>query len=79
MFLEDALPTAHAGDIRDVKTGFARNYPIPQGIAVIATTHELRRAEKLCNDGVTLIWGPGRNVSDTDADRLKTVCWFTVN
>ena len=47
LFLEDALPTARAGDIRDVKTGFARNYLIPQGIAVIATTHELRRAEKL--------------------------------
>ena len=47
LFLEDALPTARAGDIRDVKNGFARNYLIPQGIAVLATSHELRRAEKL--------------------------------
>ena len=47
LFLEDALPTARAGDIRDVKNGFARNYLIPQGIAVLATTHELKRAEKL--------------------------------
>ena len=47
LFLEDALPTARAGDIRDVKNGFARNYLIPRGVAVLATEHQLRRAEKL--------------------------------
>jgi large subunit ribosomal protein L9 len=47
LFLEDQLPTARAGDIRNVKTGFARNYLIPRGIAVLATEHQLRRAEKL--------------------------------
>ena len=47
LFLEDAMPTARAGDIRDVKNGFARNYLIPRGMAVLATEHELRRAEKL--------------------------------
>ncbi len=47
LFLEDQLPTARAGDIRDVKNGFARNYLIPRGIAVLATEHQLRRAEKL--------------------------------
>ena len=47
LFLKDQLPTARAGDIREVKNGFARNYLIPQQIAVLATAHELRRAEKL--------------------------------
>ena len=47
LFLEDQLPTARAGDIREVKNGFARNYLIPRGIAVLATEHQLRRAEKL--------------------------------
>lgn len=47
LFLEDALPTARAGDIRDVKPGFARNFLIPRGIAVLATAHEVRRASKL--------------------------------
>ena len=47
LFLKDQLPTARAGDIRDVKNGFARNFLIPRQIAVLATAHELRRAEKL--------------------------------
>ncbi len=47
LFLQDELPTARAGDIRDVKNGFARNYLIPRGVAVLATEHQLRRAEKL--------------------------------
>ena len=47
LFLQDELPTARAGDIREVKNGFARNYLIPRGVAVLATEHQLRRAEKL--------------------------------
>ena len=47
LFLKDQFPTARAGDIRQVKNGYARNYLIPQKIAVLATAHELRRAEKL--------------------------------
>ena len=47
LFLKDQFPTARSGDIREVKNGFARNYLIPQRIAVLATEHELRRAEKL--------------------------------
>ena len=37
LFLEDVLPTARAGDIKDVKTGFARNYLIPNKLAIFAT------------------------------------------
>lgn len=47
LFLQDVRPTARAGDVKEVKVGFARNYLIPQGYAVIATEHELRRAAKL--------------------------------
>ena len=47
LFLKDQFPTARAGDIRQVKNGYARNFLIPQKIAVLATEHELRRAEKL--------------------------------
>ena len=47
LFLQDVRPTARAGDVKEVKNGFARNYLIPQGLAVQATEHELRRAAKL--------------------------------
>ena len=47
LFLQDVRPTARAGDVKEVKDGFGRNYLIPQGYAVIATEHELRRAVSL--------------------------------
>jgi len=49
LFLEDVRPTARAGDVKEVKNGFARNYLIPQGLAVVASEHELRRAAGLRN------------------------------
>ena len=45
--MQDVRPTARAGDVKEVKDGFGRNYLIPQGYAVIATEHELRRAASL--------------------------------
>jgi large subunit ribosomal protein L9 len=47
LFLQDVRPTARAGDVKEVKNGFARNFLIPQGFAVQATEHELRGAAKL--------------------------------
>lgn len=47
LFLQDVRPTARAGDVKEVKNGFARNFLIPQALAVQATEHELRRASKL--------------------------------
>lgn len=47
LFLNDLRPTARAGDIKDVKNGFARNYLIPNKIAVVATEQELKRTSKL--------------------------------
>ncbi|HJP28630.1 MAG TPA: 50S ribosomal protein L9, partial [Dehalococcoidia bacterium] len=47
LFLQDVRPTARAGDVKEVKNGFARNYLLPQGFAVLATEHELRRAAAL--------------------------------
>ena len=47
LFLQDVRPRARAGDVKEVKSGFARNYLIPQGFAVQATEHELRRAAGL--------------------------------
>ena len=45
--MQDVRPTAMAGDVKDVKDGYGRNYLIPNGLAVLATRHELLRADKL--------------------------------
>ena len=47
LFLQDVRPTAMAGDVKEVKNGYGRNYLIPNGLAVLATRHELLRADKL--------------------------------
>ena len=47
LFIKDNLPTAMAGEIKEVKSGFARNYLIPQGIAERANKSSIVRIEKL--------------------------------
>ncbi len=34
------------GEIKDVKVGYASNYLIPEGLAVMATREELRKVKK---------------------------------
>ena len=47
LFLKDNLPTAMAGEIKEVKPGFARNFLIPHGIAELANRSSIERIEKL--------------------------------
>ena len=47
LFLKDNLPTAMAGEIKNVKPGFARNFLIPNGIAELANRSSIERIEKL--------------------------------
>lgn len=47
IFLQDVPPNARAGDIKDVKNGYARNYLLPRGLATMATGGELKRVESL--------------------------------
>ena len=47
LFLKDVARVAHAGDIRDVKNGYGRNYLLPQGLAVIANKDTINRSEGL--------------------------------
>lgn len=42
---EDVTSLGHAGDLVNVKPGFARNYLIPQGKAIIATEASKRELE----------------------------------
>ena len=47
LFMKDATPTAIAGDVLEVKNGFARNYLMPRGIAVLATDAVIARSADL--------------------------------
>jgi large subunit ribosomal protein L9 len=47
LFIKDNLPTAMAGEIKEVKPGFARNFLIPQGIAERANRSSIERIDKL--------------------------------
>ena len=47
LFLKDMQGVAQAGDIKEVRAGFARNYLIPQGMATLATEEQLKRKEKI--------------------------------
>jgi len=43
IFLEDVAGTADAGEVKDVKNGFARNHLLPKGLAAPATVDQLQR------------------------------------
>ena len=47
VFLEDVAGVAQGGDVKEVKNGFARNYLIPQHLAVPATHNALQRVNRL--------------------------------
>ena len=59
VFLEDVMGVAQGGDVKEVKNGFARNYLIPQNLAVPATHNALKRIERL--------------TKESDVVRLKTL------
>jgi large subunit ribosomal protein L9 len=42
LFLQDVKGTAHAGDVKEVADGFARNYLLPHKLAVTATEATLK-------------------------------------
>ena len=52
IFLEDVPNVARAGDVKEVKTGYAKNYLLPKRIAVAATAQELSRLESIRKAGL---------------------------
>ena len=47
VFLEDVSGVAQGGDIKEVKNGFARNYLIPQRLAMPVSREALQRVQRL--------------------------------
>jgi len=53
VFTQDVTNKAHAGEVRRVADGYARNYLIPRGLAEIATPEVLKRLHKIKAAGDT--------------------------
>jgi large subunit ribosomal protein L9 len=47
LFLEDVAGVAQGGEVKEVKNGFARNYLLPQSLAVLATANAMQRTGRL--------------------------------
>lgn len=47
LLVQDVYKLGRAGEVKEVARGYARNFLIPQGLAVVATPEALRMAEKI--------------------------------
>lgn len=47
LLIEDVDVLGRSGDVVNVRPGYARNYLLPQGLAIIADKNTLRRQERL--------------------------------
>ncbi len=52
IFLEDIPHVARTGEVKEVKTGYARNYLLPKKLAVAATSQEMARLESIRKIGL---------------------------
>ncbi|MDA0734876.1 MAG: 50S ribosomal protein L9 [Chloroflexi bacterium] len=51
LFLQDVAQKAHAGEVKRVADGYARNYLIPKGLAEIVTPEIMKRVNKIKSVG----------------------------
>ena len=72
VFLEDVEGTARIGDIKEVKSGFARNYLLPRRLAAPATASVVKSAEQRAKREIRL-----QEARDSDAkiiaDKLEAM------
>ena len=47
LLLKDVYKLGRAGDVKKVANGYGRNYLIPQGLAVLATSGALKQADRI--------------------------------
>lgn len=51
LLLEDVYKLGRAGDVKKVAPGYARNYLMPQGMAVLATPGAVKQADRIRKQG----------------------------
>ncbi len=47
LLIKDVYKLGHAGDVKKVADGYGRNFLLPQGLAVLATSGALKAAERI--------------------------------
>ena len=51
LLIKDVYKLGHAGDVKKVAAGYGRNYLLPQGLAVLATSGALKQADRIREEG----------------------------
>lgn len=51
LLLEDVYKLGRAGDVKKVAPGYARNYLMPQGLAILATPGAIKQADRIRKEG----------------------------
>ena len=51
LLLEDVYKLGRAGEVKKVAPGYARNYLMPQGLAVLATPGAMKMADRIKKQG----------------------------
>ena len=51
IFLQDVPEKAHAGEVKRVADGYARNYLLPKGLAEVVTPEIMKRVNKIKSIG----------------------------
>lgn len=51
LLLEDVYKLGRAGDVKKVAPGYARNYLMPQGLAILATKGAVKQADRIRKQG----------------------------
>ncbi len=61
IFLQDVPNQAHAGEVKRVADGYARNYLLPKALAQVATPEIMKRVHKI------KAFGDGQRLRETEA------------
>jgi large subunit ribosomal protein L9 len=53
LLTQDVFNLGHAGDVKVVADGYGRNFLLPRGLAVLATTGAIKSAERIAGKALT--------------------------
>src|SRR5512135_2703079 len=72
LLIKDVYKLGRAGDVKKVADGYGRNYLLPQGLAVLATTGALQQVDKIRTQATAKRSVLNQEMSSV-ADKLKDI------